>query len=308
VTDKILHMGKVQEKLDILAQATVNKIEREWPARYQHLPFAQGFLGLSMKLARHTYRTVFYLCADQRLTEHDWKWEYTLCLPALNRNLLDSLFNIVFMLEDLELRSGWYHQSGWREARLEYERYQGQYGGDPAWSLWFDGVNSLLAQGVQHFGITSSELTGPAQKADWPNPGRMPNYGVDPTNRPPDREYLAYLNDWFYREMSAESHLSFFGLTKLGALLLRHDLPEQYSERVVNEFYPKHRAVQVSRTAILLLSLISEIENHFGFGLNLRAIELWRFLTDSVPEADEIFKKRYKAFWPVPTLITDSVK
>ncbi len=136
----------------------------------------------------------------------------------------------------------------------------------------------------------------------------MPNYGVDPTNRPPDREYLAYLNDWFYREMSAESHLSFFGLTKLGALLLRHDLPEQYSERVVNEFYPKHRAVQVSRTAILLLSLISEIENHFGFGLNLRAIELWRFLTDSVPEADEIFKKRYKAFWPVPTLITDSVK
>lgn len=302
MTDKTLHPGPLQEKLDMLARATVNKIEREWPAHYRHLPFAQGFFGLSLKLARHTYRTVFYLCADQRLTEYDWKWEYTLCLPTVNRTLLDSLFNIVFMLEDLEPRSAWYHQSGWRETRLEYERYKGQYGGDQAWNRWFDGAKEILDKGVQHFGISSSELAGPPQKATWPNPGRMPNHGVDPNNRPPDREFLAYLNDWFYREMSAESHLSFFGLAKLGALLLRHDLPEQYSEKIESDFYPKHRAIQVSRTVILLLSLISEIEHHFNFGLSLRVLEIWGSLTVSVPEADEIFEKRYKAFWPAPTL------
>src|SRR5438128_4138328 len=113
---KTLQMGEIQEKLDLLAVATANKIEREWPIRYRHLPFAQGFFALTLKLARHTYRTVFYLCADQRLTEYDWRWEYTLCLPSVNRTLLDLLFNVVFMLEDIESRSAWYHQSGWREA------------------------------------------------------------------------------------------------------------------------------------------------------------------------------------------------
>lgn len=100
-------MGLIQEKLDILAQATINKIEREWPSRYRQLPFAQGFFALILKLARHTYRTVSYLCADQRTAEYDWRWEYTLCLPVLNRTLLDSLLNIVFMLEDLKPRSVW---------------------------------------------------------------------------------------------------------------------------------------------------------------------------------------------------------
>jgi hypothetical protein len=216
MADKTLHMGRIQEKLDTLAQATVNKVEREWPGQYRHLPFAQAFFALTLKLARYTYRTVSYLCADQRLAEHDWRWEYTLCLPALNRTLLDSLFNIVFMLEDLEPRSAWYHQSGWRETRLEYERYQNQYGNDPAWIDWFEGGKVFLDLGAQQFGISPAEMAGTAQKATWPNPGRMPNYEIDPGNRPPDREFLAYLNDWFYREMSAEAHLSFFGLGQTG--------------------------------------------------------------------------------------------
>jgi hypothetical protein len=299
---KTLHMGLIQEKLDTLAQATVNKIEREWPSQYRHLPFAQSFFALSLKLARHTYRTVFYLCADQRLGEHDWRWEYTLCLPAVNRTLLDSLFNIVFMLEDLEPRSAWYFQSGWRETRIEYQRYQMQYGSDPAWTPWLDGAKAFLDQGSQHFGISASELAGPAQKATWPNPGRMPNYQIDPMTRPPDREFLAYLNDWFYREMSAEAHLSAFGLVKLGALLLRHDLPEEQSDQIVNEFYPKHRSVQVTRTVILLLCLVAELERHFSFGLAIRIIELWNVLGESAPEALEIFERRYKSCWPIPTI------
>jgi hypothetical protein len=302
MANKTLHMSRIQEKLDTLAQASVNKIEREWPSRYRQLSFAQGFFALTLKLARHTYRTVSYLCADQRLLEHDWRWEYTLCLPALNRTLLDSLFNIVFMLEDLEPRSAWYHQSGWRETRLEYERYQKQYGNDPAWIPWLEDERTFLDIGAQNFEISLAEMAGPAQKATWPNPGRMQNHGVDPNKRPPDREFLAYLNDWFYREMSAEAHLSFSGLMKLGALLLRHDLPEEQSDQIVNEFYPKHRSIQVSRTAILLLCLISEIERHFGFGLTVRIVEIWDVLSESAPEAAEIFEKRYKPSWAIPRI------
>lgn len=156
--------------------------------------------------------------------------------------------------------------------------------------------------GAEHFGIPPAETAGVAQKATWPNPGKMPNFGIDPSNRPPDREFLAYLNDWFYREMSAQAHLSAFGLTKLGALLLRRDLPEEQSDQIENEFYPRHRSIQVSRTAILLLCLISEIDRHFGFGLSVRIVEIWDVLNESVPEAAEIFEKRYATLWAVPKI------
>jgi hypothetical protein len=294
----ILHFDLIQEKLDVLADATAFKVEREWPVNIRHLVFAQGFLALSMRMARHTYRTVFYLCADQRLGEHDWRWEYTLVLPAINRTIIDSIFNVIFMLEDIEPRSAWYHKSGWREMKLEYERTLKEYGADPAWNAWLTGTAKLLDEGTRQFGITAIEASNPKKGIPiWPNPGQMVNFGADPANLPPDRKFLGYLNDWHYRELSAQAHLSFFGMTRLGALVSRRDAPEEKREIIENKFYPQHRAVQVARTAILLLTLISELELYFSFGLSPRILEIWQVLAASVPEAQEIFKLRYADFW-----------
>ena len=119
----------------------------------------------------------------------------------------------------------------------------------------------------------------------------MVNFGVDPANLPPDRKFLGYLNDWHYRELSAQAHLSFFGMTTLGALVSRRDAPEEKREIIENKFYPQHRAVQVARPAILLLTLISELELYFSFGLSPRILEIWQVLASSVgSDAQEIFK------------------
>jgi hypothetical protein len=98
-------MSVVQEKLETLSLALVNKIEREWPASLGQLRFTQGFFGLTVRFSRITYRTACYLCADARMKEGEWRWYYTLALPSLNRTILDAIFNVVFMLEDLEPRS-----------------------------------------------------------------------------------------------------------------------------------------------------------------------------------------------------------
>ena len=92
VSEWHLDMGLVQEKLDTLALALANKIEREWPPRWRHLPFAQGFLAMTVRLSRITYRTVCYLCADARLKETEWRWYYTLSLAPLNRIILDAVW------------------------------------------------------------------------------------------------------------------------------------------------------------------------------------------------------------------------
>jgi hypothetical protein len=88
---------------------------------------------------------------------------------------------------------------------------------------------------------------------------------------------------------------------RIGALLLSDapGLSDEQKATVESDFYPKHRAVQLSRSVILLLSLICEIEHYFSFGLAPRAIELWNILVDRVPEAKEIYEKRYTGFWPI---------
>jgi hypothetical protein len=292
-------MSVVQEKLETLSLALVNKIEREWPASLGQLRFTQGFFGLTVRFSRITYRTACYLCADARMKEGEWRWYYTLALPSLNRTILDAIFNVVFMLEDLEPRSTWYLKSGWKEAYREYTRYLEAYADDPQWVKWITGSRALLDMGAAQFCITQQHRQAPSNW--WPNPGKMVDHGVNPNALPPDRQFLQYLNDWFYRETSAQNHQSFFGFMRIGALLLSDapGLSDGQKATVESDFYPKHRAVQLSRSVILLLSLICEIEHCFSFGLAPRAIELWNILVDRVPEAKEIYEKRYMGFWPV---------
>ena len=209
------------------------------------------------------------------------------------------------MLEDLEPRSAWYHKSGWRDAALEYERFQKEYLGNAAWTEWLSGVSAFLSQGATLFGMSQEESGNPGKAIrPWPNPGQMPSYGVDLESRPPDRAFLQYLNDWFYREHSAQSHMSFFGMMKLGVLILRHDLGAHEKRTVEEQFYPKHRSVSASRTSLLLLCIVSEIEHYFKYSseIDLRILEIWQVLIDAVPEAKELYDMRYSRFWPVAIL------
>jgi hypothetical protein len=295
----VLDMSLLQKKLDTVALALAHKIEREWPKRLEHLRFAQGFFSLTVRLSRITYRTVCYLCADPRLNELEWRWYYTLSVASMNRTILDAIFNVVFMLEDLEKRSDWYHKSGWKETHREYLRYLETYGNDPdpQWANWLANFQMFVQEGVKHFHITQDDIK---EKNWWPNPGKMIDYGVDRNARPLTRQFLAYLNDWFYRETSAQNHQSSFGFLRIGGLLLADDpsLTDEQRARVESEFYPHYRAVQVSRSVIMLLALVSEIDHYFEFDLAPRVIELWTIVI-RVPEGKEIYDKRYAAWWPL---------
>jgi hypothetical protein len=216
---------------------------------------------------------------------------------------LDSLFNVVFMLEDLETRSGWYHKSGWREQKLEYERMLSEYGdsSDPEWARWLREFEQFVILGKGLFQITDTELANPVKEIKtWPNPGQMPDYGINPANRPPDRQFLHYLGDWFYRDHSAQAHMSFAGTVKLGGILIRPDLPQDEQERLTREILPRFLSKHYSTGAILLLCLISEVEHYFGFGADipLRILELWHKFIPDLPDAKKLFEKRYAAFWP----------
>ena len=70
----------------------------------------------------------------------------------------------------------------------------------------------------------------------------MPNFGVNPNFLPPTRQFLQHLNDWFYRELSAQAHLSFHGMMILGAGILHNTVDKETREQM-GEGSPGRRIV-----------------------------------------------------------------
>jgi hypothetical protein len=298
--------GTFQEKLDALSHTVIERLRHDWPATLLNVEFGRKDFVSSLRVARYTFRALRYLCADQKREEYGWKWEHLILLPAANRTMLDVLFNVIFILEDAEARLAWYHKSGWREQKMEYDRLTAEYGTEPEWVEWLDGFSRMIGMGKGLFKITAAEESNPAKEIKpWPNPGKMPDYGINPKSRPSSRQFLHYLNDWFYREYSAQAHVSFSGMMRQAAVIFKTDLPQSEQEKLVDDGLPRLISLHLVRSAILLLSLVSEIEHYFNFGgtIPLRILELWHIFMPDFPEAKEIFEKRYESFWPA-TLIT----
>ncbi len=106
---------------------------------------------------------------------------------------------------------------------------------------------------------------------------------------PANREFLRYLNDWFYKDLSDQSHLGALGLMKRAGFLLH----ENQNNPMAQEFLQKFRHIQASQTICLILALVSEIEAYFRFGLAERASYLWVLLRDYSPVSKELYEKRY---------------
>src|SRR5271155_5375994 len=101
--------------------------------------------------------------------------------------------------------------------------------------------------GVEEFRITDEERNNPKAIPKWPSSGLMADYGINPLNRPPHREFLHYLSDWHYRDHSQQSHMSFFGMLKLSGVLLADDQSQEDREVLNKDRLPKLMTAQMSR-------------------------------------------------------------
>jgi hypothetical protein len=184
---------------------------------------------------------------------------------------------------------------------LEYDRWISEYGSDPDWQDWLPGLESLIQKGAIQFSITEGEATNPKKNIRaWPSTGQMADFEVNPAKRPPSREFLHYMTDLYYRDHSAQSHMSFLGMLKLSAILFADDLPKERRSELGADRLPRLMTTHLSRTAYLLLCLISELQSHFKFsGANeLRILNLWLVLSADFPEANDIFRRRYSDMFP----------
>jgi hypothetical protein len=285
-----LEASVITKPLDSLIGALGNKIDREWPKNLSHIWGARELFLLTLRTADVTSRSIRYLCAEKP-PDPARRLEYCLSAPPLNRTILDNLFTVLFVSEDIPTRCAWYHKAAWREERLELERYRSEYGHLPEWQEWLDRMADHSDLGIEILAVPPGEVSDPSKMTRWPNPGAMIRYGISAGSPlPPTRTFMKYLNDWFYADLSQQAHLGGAGLMKRATALL-YEPNDTERQRALT----RNKYAWVGQTITLTLALATELEAHLRFGLSGRISYLWGLTAPVIVIAKEVYDERYAA-------------
>jgi hypothetical protein len=270
-------------QIDSLLIASANLIDREWPARWREFDQAQLLVLGSVKLSANTYQVIKFLCKDKYFDPWQ-KREFITAVPPLTRSILDSLFTIVFLFDDVPSKAELFVQGGWREMCEATERAERNHGSKPKWVKYLrERAKSMEAMRKK----SNLPPRGPGVRKlpYWPTPGQMIDWPKLSDDR---RTFLTDLNDWYYKELSSTAHLSLPGLLLRASPLLIQD--RESSEISLR----KLKANCFPLTLCLLLAILSEIQIEAEFGLADRLKYVWQFLAEYYDQVREIYDMRYR--------------
>jgi hypothetical protein len=106
---------------------------------------AERRLTLLLMMLRFTINSYEAVCFLITNTEHHPKRKdrFALIVPPANRQILDLLFTLVFMMDDFNARSIAYELSGYRHLREEYDKFHRRFGTHPKWQPHFESLKEL---------------------------------------------------------------------------------------------------------------------------------------------------------------------
>lgn len=170
----------------------------------------------------------------------------------------------------------------------EHQRRLGKHGADPAWKTWFDASEADIEQVAKLANITPVERANPMSIPFWPNPGKFGGKQC-PTRDSKRGDFLRFLNEWFYGNLSGDSHLTFPGLVRRAGFYVRLaagiDLEEHHALA---------RSKFLFESLSLYVAILSEISGELRFEhekTRLRGI--WSRLSPAWVDAAEFFARRY---------------
>lgn len=246
-----------------------------------------SLLNVMVRFARNSYDAVRYLTGTTP-EDHRRRPNYVLVVPTINRQLLDLLFSLVYMLDDFGARSLQYQRAGWRELDQEYQMFKRQFSKDPEWKQHFRNVRNVLDDLIVRFGITDEQCKNPKLVPFWKHPGELKDEQTE------GRPFLRYLEKWLYGDTSAQAHLSFGGLAMVGPFLVADIVGGQDEEWVKNRIILQYHFKHFSRTAIVTLAIATEIDSYCKLGNADAAAYLWNVFAEYSAEAKEMLQYRYE--------------
>lgn len=276
--ERRLDFAVVAGDIDTLFEAYRLKIEREWPDALRSLGGLQVYLATTMLVARASYGAARLLCAD-KTAENPKHLEFVTAAGPIVRTILDSVSTLIFIFEDPERRWREFEQSGWREDYEGLVRLQKAYGDKSEWTEWLKGKQELTDWLRNQAGIDVA--VRPASVKWFPTPGGMAKSATDPARK----ARLQYLNDWIYKELSAEAHLSLTGAIKRGAPLLNIGNNHDSLHKV--------RSDSVFTAVVLVLCLFSEVVIALHLDHRQKLVQVWATIANYWGPAEELYGNFY---------------
>lgn len=277
-------------KLDDALQAFGNRLEREWPSALAEPKGSRLLLRTLVLASGNTWRTVRYVCAES--PDASRKIEYALALTPLARVILEAVFTVVFLFEDLATRTAWFMKSAWRDVSERCVRLETDYGSDAAWTEWLTEQRNLRDGLAAELGISAKERDDPSQVTKrWPIPSRMitvPKNGA-PLLSQERLDRLAYLDQQFYGQFSSSAHLQWSGLARGTAPLLSRERDEDLMAGLV-----KARSDVFCESTTMLLALLSEIEIELSYGHDTQLRYIWTLLGGLLPYVNDLYERYYQ--------------
>ncbi len=291
----------IRDDFHKLLIAVGNKLEREWPEKYARIGSAQMQLLQLVRLALVNYKTIAFVCSD---INDGAVRDPHLCLstPALNRTILEIIGSVLYLFEDLPRHTDLFFRAAWRDEQEMLAKYRDRYSGRPRWDAYIDLRTKGVAKLEQALGITDEEKKDLNRILRWPKLGKIINRLKASYPESKTLPYLQFLNDWLYRELSTQSHiepkgvgemgLHFVGMSDLQAIS-RED-PDKIKERLEQKLR-EFRTSQVWIGVTLILSLATEIDLHFEYGLRDKVAFYWSLFSAHSETAEEFYEERYRA-------------
>jgi hypothetical protein len=286
----IVDAGRFAQQIADLAETLRNKIEREGPQNFPH-PNVTTDVGVILSQLIWTYNLLRWINADTtRQGASGYREAYTFVSLPLVRTLIDRFYNCTALLDDPS-RSRSFRISGFFRLRRALREDEERYKNDPGWQKDFQNRHSILRKGLAQDRLTDADLDD--RKNKWPLLGDY----LDRKPDTPHKQLLRRISLGFWREYSSISHASYDGLVQLFPFIARDRLPHGMRTPELDNYGLRSLAMHFARAAVLLLCLLTEIQDHFKFqGANIdkRLRETWTAML-AIYEVKELFDFRYDA-------------
>jgi len=252
---------------------------------------AERHFSLILIMLRITINSYEGMCFILTTEERDPKRKdrFALLLPPANRQIFDLLFSLIYMKDDFPARSLEYELSGYRQLREMYDTLFARYGTLPKWQAYFDDLRDLVQTMEKYLAITPAQKANPENIKRWVGPAKLK--GKPSKSKP----FLEFLDDWLYREISAQAHLNAAGLAEIAGFVLASLATEEMRERIEKRTILQYIFRQFTRTLICVLAITSEIDSFCQLNHRTALAQLWVLLGGYADEAMEVYKERYQA-------------
>lgn len=277
------NFSHIEKEFNELFFIMKRKIITEWTEKYPNLGNGRLLVFNYFQLALNYHKTVDVLCDDVNKDKF-----LSLSVTPLVRSVFEILYILIYFFDDVPERTKFFLVTMYREQKRLLDIWEKNYGNIPEWKDRIKETKNFLDKIKPLFKNDFGQVA--FESVDWDNLKnvRFPSLGKIKESfkvkNPEMSNFLQFLDDMWYRELSVFSHCEPFCLVQIQPILLDRNL-EQLKNFKNENFW-------LSLTSIMCIA--SEIEIALNFGLKNELNHIWKVIINHSSTPKEIYEMRYQ--------------